>query len=69
MVTTADRLGKIELIVQNQGSAYATHNVGVEQLALYIFGVISILSTPPGSPAEGDAYIVGAGGAGVWRGG
>lgn len=68
MVTTADRLGSIELIAQNQGSAYVTHNEGVEDLANFIFGGIAFQSAPPGSPNEGDSYLIKPTATGDWAG-
>ena len=65
MTTTPD-LGIPELSA-SQASAHITHNEAVVLLQALLNGIIDKdLSTPPGSPSEGDAYIVASGGTGAW---
>jgi len=56
------------LIASNQSQKEVTANVALVQIdAILNVGVIDLdLATPPGSPAEGDLYIVAAGGTGDW---
>lgn len=60
----------LPLIDPNQFSADVTHNEALVLLDALIGGAIYVLddtlTTPPGSPANGDAYIVAAGGTGAW---
>lgn len=57
-------------IADQQANAETTHNQAVRLLeAMASRGVIDRdLSTPPGSPSDGDAYIVKATGTGDWSG-
>jgi hypothetical protein len=60
----------IPLVVQSQAQKEVTINQAISILeALQNRGVVDKdLSTPPGSPAEGDAYIVAASPTGAWSG-
>ena len=59
----------IPLIASQQAQPEVTHNEAVMLLSIAFLGVISVgLDTPPGSPAEGDAYVLGAAPTGVWTG-
>ncbi len=55
-------------IAANQAQKHVTHNEAVRLLdALVQMAVISrTLTAPPGSPADGDRYIVAAGATGAW---
>lgn len=65
MSTSAD-LG-IEYIAGQQAQPEITHNTALNQLQLLQTGVISVgLNTPPGSPVQGDAYVLGASPTGAW---
>ena len=67
MSTSAD-LG-IEYIAGQQAQPEISHNTALNQLQILQTGVISVaLNTPPGSPTQGDAYILGASPTGVWAG-
>jgi hypothetical protein len=67
MSTSAD-LG-IEYIAGQQAQPEITHNSALNQLQILQTGVISVaLNTPPGSPAQGDSYILGASPTGAWSG-
>jgi hypothetical protein len=67
MSTSAD-LG-IEYIAGQQAQPEITHNSALNQLQILQTGVISVaLNTPPGSPAQGDSYIIGASPTGAWSG-
>jgi hypothetical protein len=67
MTTSAD-IG-IEYIAGQQAQPEITHNTALNQLQILHTGVISVaLNTPPGSPAQGDSYILGASPTGVWAG-
>lgn len=57
-------------IMPSQAQKHVTHNEAVRMLdALVQLGVLDHdRATPPGDPAEGDRYIVAAGGIGVWAG-
>ena len=54
----------------NQAQKHVTHNEAVRLLdALVQMAVISrTLTAPPGSPADGNRYIVASGGTGAWAG-
>ena len=58
----------IALVAQNQSQKEVTVNAAITAIdALLNKGIIDKdLSTPPGSPANGDLYIVGAGATGDW---
>ena len=67
MTTSAD-LG-IEYLAGQQAQPEITHNTALNQLQILQTGVISVaLNTPPGSPAQGDSYILGASPTGAWSG-
>jgi len=67
MTTSAD-LG-ISYIAGQQAQPEITHNTALNQIQILQTGVISVaLNTPPGSPAQGDTYILGASPTGVWAG-
>lgn len=67
MSTSAD-LGILYLAGQ-QAQPEITHNSALNQLQILQTGVISVgLDTPPGSPVQGDSYILGASPTGAWSG-
>jgi hypothetical protein len=67
MSTSAD-LG-ISYIAGQQAQPEITHNTALNQIQILQTGVISVaLNTPPGSPAQGDTYILGASPTGAWAG-
>ena len=67
MTTSAD-LG-ISYIAGQQAQPEITHNTALNQIQIMQTGVVSVsLNTPPGSPAQGDTYIVGASPTGAWAG-
>lgn len=67
MSTSAD-LG-ISYIAGQQAQPEITHNTALNQIQILQTGVISVaLNTPPGSPVEGDTYILGASPTGAWAG-
>jgi len=47
-------------ISENQSSKYITHNMALRAIEVLLTGVADRRTTasPPGSPAEGDAYII-----------
>jgi hypothetical protein len=61
--------GGLPLMAQTQNSRYLTFNELAWALNVLQTGVLDRnLSTPPGFPSEGDAYIVASGGTGAWSG-
>lgn len=68
MTTTPNLV--LPFIAQGQAQKEVTHNAGLTILdALTQISVLSrVLATPPGSPADGDRYIVPAGATGAWAG-
>lgn len=60
----------LERLVSGQGSGEVTHNSAINKIDALLMGGIKDrhLTAPPGSPAEGDRYIVAAGGSGAWSG-
>lgn len=67
MTTSAD-LG-ISYLAAQQAQPEITHNTALNMLQIMQTGVISVaLNTPPGSPTQGDTYILGASPTGVWAG-
>ena len=67
MTTSAD-LG-IYYLAGQQAQPEIIHNSALNQLQVLLSGVISVgLNTPPGSPAQGDTYILGASPTGAWAG-
>lgn len=67
MTTSAD-LG-IVYIAGQQAQPEITHNTALNQLQMLQTGVVSVgNNTPPGSPAQGDTYILGASPTGAWAG-
>lgn len=66
-MSTSPRLG-IPFISGQQSQPEVTHNTAVVILQTLLAGVISTLSAPPSSPADGDAYIIGTGASGAWGG-
>ncbi|MBV9703676.1 MAG: DUF2793 domain-containing protein, partial [Methylobacteriaceae bacterium] len=61
---------QLPFIDANQNQKYVTHNEALTALdALVMIDVVSnALSAPPGSPADGQRWIVAAGGSGAWSG-
>ena len=68
-MTTSVNLG-IPYISNNQNQMHVTHNDAMVMIqVLLAAGVWQVgLNTPPGSPVNGDAYIVGTSPTGVWVG-
>jgi hypothetical protein len=67
MATTPD-LG-IPYIANQQNQPEVTHNEALNLLQVLANGVASrAVNTPPGGPAQGDAYIIGAAPTGAWAG-
>lgn len=61
--------GGLPLMAQTQSSRYLTYNELAWAVDVLQRGVIDRdLTAPPGSPSEGDAYIVASGGTGAWSG-
>ena len=63
--------GRLSLpyIVTAQAQKEVTHNDGLNRLDAFVTPVVAdIASAPPGSPAEGDLYIVGASATGAFAG-
>ncbi|MGQ0594113.1 MAG: DUF2793 domain-containing protein [Gammaproteobacteria bacterium] len=57
----------LDEIVSSQAGKEITHNTALRQLeGRLIRAKDNDLTTPPGSPAEGDAYIIPSGATGVW---
>lgn len=67
MTTSAD-LG-IYYLAGQQAQPEIIHNSALNQYQVLLSGAISLgLNTPPGSPTQGDTYILGASPTGVWAG-
>lgn len=69
-MTVSNRLGITELAA-SQVDRSVTINEAIALLeagATFYAAVQVLLNTPPGSPAEGDLYIVGTAGTGAWSG-
>lgn len=65
----ASPLFGIPLIASQQAQPEVTHNEAVMLLSIAMRGALSIGDTsPPGSPAEGDCYVLGASPTGAWSG-
>jgi hypothetical protein len=60
----------LPLIDQNQAQKHVTHNEALRALdaIVHLSALDDSLSAPPGSPAEGDRYIVAASPTGAWTG-
>ena len=59
----------IPLLTSGQSDPQITHNEAIVLIQALLNGVIDKdLTAPPGSPAEGDTYIVGASATGAWAG-
>ncbi len=60
----------LTLLASGQAQKHITLNEALTRLdTLVMLSVKSrVLATPPASPADGDRYIVGAGGSGAWAG-
>ena len=61
---------QLPLIASNQAQKHITHNEALVKVdALIQLAVISqTRTTPPGSPLEGDRYIIASGATGAWAG-
>lgn len=67
MTTTADY--GIPLIAQQQSNPEVTLNEAIFMLQMLAgIGVIGVQNAPPGSPTDGDCYVVGTAGSGAWAG-
>ena len=60
----------LPLIAPNQEQKHITHNEALVKLdaLIQLSAASQTLTVPPGSPAEGDRYIVAAGATGAWAG-
>lgn len=59
----------IETVAQQQANPEVTINTAIFQLQMLSgIGVIGVQNSPPGSPTEGDCYVVGTSGSGAWAG-
>ncbi len=63
------RLG-LPYILGGQALKHITHNEALQKLDVLVQAIVdsASLTTPPGSPLEGDAYIVPTGATGAWAG-
>lgn len=69
-MTTSNRLAITEL-AETQNNRHATVNEAIAKLEAGAgqFGAVSVGdNAPPGSPSEGDIYVVGTAGSGAWSG-
>ena len=67
MTTSAD-FG-IPYIAAQQAQPEVTHNEALAMLQVMLGGVLRVgLNTPPGSPVDGDAYVIGPAPTGAWAG-
>lgn len=68
-MSSTPRLG-LAYLVASQAQKEMTHNDALNDLdaLVHMAAISKTLSTPPASPAEGDAYIVGASPTGAWSG-
>lgn len=67
MTTSAD-LG-LPYIASQQAQPEVTHNEAIALLQAALNGVINMTTaTPPGSPTDGDAYVIAASPTGAWAG-
>lgn len=67
MTTSAD-LG-IYYLAGQQAQPEIIHNSALNQFQILLSGATSFgLNTPPGSPAQGDTYVLGASPTGAWAG-
>jgi hypothetical protein len=69
-MTVSNRLGITELAA-TQVDRSVTINEAIAKLeagATFFAAIQVLLNTPPGSPAEGDLYVVGTAGTGAWSG-
>lgn len=64
-MTTTPKFG-IPLISSQQAQPEVTHNQMVLVLQAIVGGAIAKQNAPPGSPADGDCYVVGSAGSGAW---
>lgn len=57
-------------ISESQASKYLTHNEALRILdaTVQCVAISNVVTVPPGSPSDGDMYIVGAGATGTWSG-
>ena len=69
MPNTTNRV-KLPYILQSQSQKEVTHNSGLDLMDVLLqSSCVSVnLNTPPGSPAAGDCYVIGASPTGVWTG-
>lgn len=59
----------ISTVSQQQANPEVTINTAIFQLQMLAgIGVISLQNSPPGSPTEGDCYVVGTSPTGAWAG-
>jgi len=68
-MTNSPKLG-LEYMVSGESAPWVTFNEAVNRLESYLSIVIidRDLATPPGSPAEGDTYIIAASATDEWAG-
>ena len=67
-MTTSPDLG-LPYISSQQAQPEVTHNEALNLIQAVLNGVISLGdNTPPGSPTEGDSYVLGAAPTGFWSG-
>lgn len=69
-MTTSNRLGITEL-AETQNNRSVTINEAIAKLeagATFFAAIQVLLNAPPGSPVEGDLYVVGTAGSGAWSG-
>lgn len=66
-MTTSPNLG-VPFIAQQQATPEVTHNEALLMLQATIAGALGLQNAPPGSPADGDVYIVGTSPTGAWAG-
>lgn len=69
MSTTTPKLGIVE-VAPSQSQPEVPINAALRALEMYaqLTVINSTTTAPPGSPADGDAYIVAASPTGVWTG-
>lgn len=66
-MTTSPNLG-IPLLSQSQAQPEVIVNQAIMMMQALSLGAIAKQNSPPGGPADGDTYIVGAAGTGAWAG-